>query len=71
MSFLENVQTKMLQEQSPSVTNECLEQLSVLLSTVPSSNESSPKNTRQTFPPENSPKRNLFTKGKQICRQLI
>lgn len=55
----------MLQEQSPTNSALYLEQLSLLLSNLPLSNENSPKSTRQTFPPESSPKRaNLFTKGK-------
>lgn len=65
MLFLQSVANAMLQEQSATSSAEHIEQLSLLLSNLPHSNENSPKSTRQTFPPENSPKRtNLFTKGK-------
>lgn len=56
----------MLQEQLPGSNTSSLEQLTMLLSSLPSSTESSPRNTRQTYPSESSPKRsNLFSKGKK------
>lgn len=65
--FLQSVANVMVREQSPLINPQSLEQLSLLLSNLPLSNENSPKSTRQTFPPESSPRRtNLFSKGK-LC----
>lgn len=72
MQFLQNVASIMLQEQSPTNNSLSLEQLSLLLSNLQLSNENSPKSTRQTFPPENSPKRtNLFTKGRKVTKKIL
>lgn len=75
IAFLQSVVNAMLQDQAPTNSLLSLEQLSLLLSNLPLSNENSPKSTRQTFPPENSPKRsNLFTKGidyKSILRDIF